>query len=159
MPDLHRYAEGVEAAPGRLDEVEERMALLERLKRKHGGTITAVLAYAEDLRTRRDELTGAEEAIEAAEARAGRGPTHELTKRGREAPAPPARPPASRSPTRSAIASLALAMEGAEFTAALHPRQAFGPTGADEVEFLIATSLGVPAGPPREIASGGELHA
>src|SRR5204862_6691546 len=49
-----------------------------------------------------------------------------------------------------------LAMEGAEFTAALAPRD-FGPTGADEVEFLIAPNPGVPAGPLREIASGGEL--
>ena len=51
----------------------------------------------------------------------------------------------------------ALAMEGAEFTAALSPRGEFGPTGADEVEFLIAPNPGVPAGPLREIASGGEL--
>ena len=72
LHDLHRYAEGVEAAPGRLDEVEERLALLERLKRKHGGTIAAVLAHAEHCRTRRDELVGAEEAIEEAEAELGR---------------------------------------------------------------------------------------
>ena len=51
----------------------------------------------------------------------------------------------------------ALAMEGAEFTAALSPRDGFGPTGADEIEFLIAPNPGVPAGPLREIASGGEL--
>ena len=52
----------------------------------------------------------------------------------------------------------ALAMEGAEFTAAVSPRDdGFGPTGADEVEFLIAPNPGVPAGPLREIASGGEL--
>src|SRR5262249_58064475 len=51
----------------------------------------------------------------------------------------------------------ALAMEGGEFTAALSPRSAPGPTGADEVEFLIAPNPGVPAGPLRETASGGEL--
>src|SRR5881409_3988325 len=63
-------------------------------------------------------------------------------------------------------------MEGAEFTAAVVPRSLagggpaaaprsadlkFGPSGADEVEFLIAPNPGVPAGPLREIASGGEL--
>ena len=51
----------------------------------------------------------------------------------------------------------ARARDGAEFPAALHPREAFGPTVADEVEFLIAPNPGVPAGPLREIASGGEL--
>src|SRR5918911_256184 len=63
-----RYAEGIEAPPGRLDEVEARLAALERLKRKHGGTVAAVLAHAEACRARRAELAGAEEAIEAAEA-------------------------------------------------------------------------------------------
>src|SRR5690242_20088498 len=65
--ELHRYGEGVEAPHGRLDEVEERLAQLERLKRKHGGTVEAVLAHAETCRRRRDELAGAEEAIDASE--------------------------------------------------------------------------------------------
>ena len=67
--DLRRYGESAEAAPGRLDAVEERLALLDRLKRKHGGTIDAVLAHAEDCRRRRDELLGAEEALGDGEAR------------------------------------------------------------------------------------------
>ena len=66
--ELRRYGEAVDAPPGRLDEVEERLALFERLKRKHGGTIAAVLAHAEACRARRDELAGAEEALEDATA-------------------------------------------------------------------------------------------
>src|SRR5207244_823319 len=50
-----------------------------------------------------------------------------------------------------------LAMEGATFDVALTARDAPGPSGGDAVEFLIATNPGVPAGPLREIASGGEL--
>ncbi|MGI8781085.1 MAG: AAA family ATPase [Solirubrobacteraceae bacterium] len=57
--ELRRYGEAVDAPPGRLDEVEERLALFEKLKRKHGGTIAAVLAHAEACRARRDELAGA----------------------------------------------------------------------------------------------------
>ena len=48
-------------------------------------------------------------------------------------------------------------MEGASFEARLTPREAYGPSGGDEVEFLIAPNPGVPAGPLRETASGGEL--
>lgn len=154
LHDLHRYAEGVEAAPGRLDEVEERMALLDRLKRKHGGTIAAVLAYAEQCRTRRDELVGAEEAIEEVEAELAEVRA-ELEQRGRALSA--AREAAGVALAEAVRDRLgALAMEGAEFTAALSPRE-FAPSGADEVDFLIAPNPGVPAGPLREIASGGEL--
>ncbi len=154
LHDLHRYAEGVEAAPGRLDEVEERLALLDRLKRKHGGSIAAVLAHAASCRERRDELAGAEQAIEATEAEL-RAVRAELAERAGEL----------TTARRAAAAELAaavrdrlaaLAMEGAEFEAAVTPRD-FGPTGQDEVEFLIAPNPGVPAGPLREIASGGEL--
>ena len=41
--ELRRYGEGIEGEPGALEEVEERLAVLDRLKRKHGGTIAAVL--------------------------------------------------------------------------------------------------------------------
>ena len=50
-----------------------------------------------------------------------------------------------------------LAMDGASFEARLTERDDYGPSGGDEVEFLIAPNPGVPAGPLREIASGGEL--
>ncbi len=66
--ELRRYAEGLEAEPGALDAAEERLAVLERLERKHGGTIAAVLAHAETCRGRRDELLGAEEALDGATA-------------------------------------------------------------------------------------------
>jgi DNA repair protein RecN (Recombination protein N) len=48
-------------------------------------------------------------------------------------------------------------MEGATFEIALSARDGPGPTGADAVDFLIATNPGVPPAPVREIASGGEL--
>ena len=153
--ELRGYGEGVEATPGRLEEVEERLALLDRLKRKHGGTLAAVIAYAEECRRRRDELVGAEEALEGAQAALGEARA-ELEKRAKEL----------RTARRAAAGALAgavrerlaaLAMDGATFEAALSDRDGFGPRGGDEVEFLIAPNPGVPAGPLREIASGGEL--
>src|SRR3954452_11733910 len=69
--ELRRYGDGIDSdsPPARLDEVEERLALFERLKRKHGGTIAAVLAHAAECARRREELEGAEEALEDGRAR------------------------------------------------------------------------------------------
>src|SRR4051812_5185826 len=124
LHDLHRYAEGVEAPPGRLDEIEERLALLERLKRKHGGTIAAVLAHATACRERRDELVGAEEAIEEVE-RELEAVHADLTARAVALSA--AREAAGVALGEAVRERLAgLAMEGAEFTAAVVPRSLAG---------------------------------
>jgi DNA repair protein RecN (Recombination protein N) len=153
--ELRRYGEAVDAPPGRLDEVEERLALFDRLKRKHGGTIEAVLAHGAECRRRRDELAGAEEALEAGEARLAdaRAALASQAEALREARAVAAGGLAGTVRDRLA----ALAMDGATFEARLTPREGYGPAGGDDVEFLIAPNPGVPAGPLREIASGGEL--
>ena len=153
--ELRRYGEAVEAAPGRLDEVEERLALLDRLKRKHGGTIAAVLEYAEECRRRRDELAGAEEALEAGEAEVATAQA-KLAELAAELRA--ARRKAAGGLAEAVVERLAgLAMEGASFEASVTERDGYGPSGGDDVEFLIAPNPGVPAGPLRETASGGEL--
>ena len=152
--ELRRYEEGVEAAPGRLEELEDRLATLARLERKHGGSIAAVLEHAQRCRARRDELEGAEVALgetevalAAAEAR--------LT--GLAAQLHGARAAASGELAAAVRRRLAeLAMEGAQFEVEVTPREEPGATGADQVEFLISTNPGVPMGPLREIASGGE---
>ena len=135
--ELRRYGEGVEAAPGRLDEVEERLALLDRLKRKHGGTIAAVLEHAEACRARRDELAGAEEALEAGEAEleAARA---ELASAPASCARRAARGRGSLAERGASSAWPALAMEGASFEARVAERDGYGPSGGDEVEFLIA---------------------
>ncbi len=153
--ELRRYGEAVDAPPGRLDEVEERLALFERLKRKHGGTIAAVLAHAEACRARRDELAGAEEALEDATA-ALEAVRADLARRAEDLR--DARGRAAGDLSGAVVDVLGeLAMDGASFEARLTPREEYGPSGGDDVEFLIAPNPGVPAGPLRETASGGEL--
>jgi DNA repair protein RecN (Recombination protein N) len=152
--ELLRYAEGLEAEPGALEVAEERLAELDRLKRKHGGTIAAVLAHADGCRRRRDELAGAENALErgAAEVREA---TEELTRAAAQLRATRTKAaPRLAAEVRERLADLA--MEGASFDIAVDERDAVG-SGADVVEFLIAPNPGVPAAPLREIASGGEL--
>ncbi len=152
--ELCGYADGLAAQPGRLDAVEERLAVLDRLERKHGGTIAAVLAHAEVCRARRAELADAEVAIEAATARLEQA--RSALQAGSDA-LRKARGAAGPKLARAVRARLdELAMKGAAFEIELSDRQP-GPAGADAVEFLIAPNPGVPAGPLRETASGGEL--
>ena len=152
--ELRRYGEGLDAEPGRLEAVEERLAVLDRLERKHGGSVAAVLAHAERCRERRAELAGAEVAIEAATARladaeAKLAAGEQALRKARAAAAPKL-----SAAVRTRLAELA--MKGASFEIEFALGKP-GPSGADAVEFLIAPNPGVPAGPLRETASGGEL--
>jgi DNA repair protein RecN (Recombination protein N) len=159
--ELLRYAEGLEAqAPAEggsvdtLEATEERLAVLDRLKRKHGGTVASVLGHADRCRRRRDELAGAEVALERGAAELHEA-TEELSRAVVELRATRTEAaPRLAAAVRERLADLA--MEGATFDIALEER---GParSGADTVEFLIAPNPGVPAAPLREIASGGEL--
>ena len=152
--ELVRYAEGLEGDPATLEAAEERLAVLDRLKRKHGGSIAEVLAHAERCRERRDELGGAEVALErgSAELEEARGELERAGTKLRAARVEAA--PRLAAAVRERLAELA--MEGASFDIALEEREP-GPSGPDTVEFLIAPNPGVPAAPLREIASGGEL--
>jgi DNA repair protein RecN (Recombination protein N) len=152
--ELVRYAEGLEGDPAALEVAEERLAVLDRLKRKHGGTVADVLAHAERCRERRDELEGAEVALESgsAELEEARGVLDQASAELRAARIESA--PRLAAAVRERLAELA--MEGASFDIALEEREP-GPSGADTVEFLISPNPGVPAAPLREVASGGEL--
>jgi DNA repair protein RecN (Recombination protein N) len=154
--ELRRYSLGLEGAPGRLEEVEERLALFARLERKHGASITEVLGHAERCRERRDQLENADVALEKgqSELAVAERELAELATElsGRRAEAAPALAAA----VRERLAELA--MPDAHFEVELLPRQdGCGPRGADTVELSIAPNPGMPAGPLREIASGGEL--
>jgi DNA repair protein RecN (Recombination protein N) len=153
--ELHRYLDGAEGEPGRLEAVEQRLEAFARLERKHGGSIAAVLAHADECRARRDELTGAEAAL--AETTAALDAARErLT--GIAAELHDARAAAAPALAEAVRARLSeLAMPDARFEVEIAPRDEPGPTGADAVELLIAANPGVPAGPLREVASGGEL--
>ncbi|HEV3378855.1 MAG TPA: DNA repair protein RecN [Thermoleophilaceae bacterium] len=153
--ELRRYAESLEPEPGRLQQVEERLDAYERLERKHGGSVAAVLAHSERCRARRDELEQAEVATERLErelaaALARRDDLARRLSEGRAAAAPSL---AERVREELTV----LAMEGATFEVRLDPREEIGAVGAERVELLLAPNPGVPAAPIRETASGGEL--
>lgn len=152
--ELRAYCEQMVGEDGSLDTVEERLESVERLVRKHGGTLAAVLDYTVQSRARRDQLAGAEVALAQSTARLGEAQAalgeHVLAlRKARQLHAP-----RLESAVRDQLA--ALAMADATFEVSLSPREA-GPSGGDAVEFMIAPNPGVPPGPLREIGSGGEL--
>ncbi|MGD0197971.1 MAG: DNA repair protein RecN [Solirubrobacteraceae bacterium] len=152
--ELRAYREGLEAEPARLEQIEERLAGLARLERKHGGTIEAVLAHAERCRARRDELVGAEVALEAAQARLDGSLCEHAALASQLTAARAAAAPALSAAVCERLAELAMA--DASFAVALVPCEP-GPAGAEQAQFEIAPNPGVPAAPLREVASGGEL--
>jgi DNA repair protein RecN (Recombination protein N) len=164
--ELHSYALDIAVGAGtdpdapdprvRLEEIEERLAAFGRLVRKHGGSITDVLAHAERCRARIGELENAEVALEGAEAELSVAQSRldelaaELTRTRQQAA------PSLSEAVRLRLAELA--MPEAQFEVELGPRpDGCGPRGADAVELIISTNAGIPPGPLREIASGGEL--
>jgi DNA repair protein RecN (Recombination protein N) len=154
--ELRDYAEGIEAEPGRLEQVEERLDVLDRLRRKHGGTIESVLAHAEHCRAELETIEGAEETTDRLET--------ELAKAQRQrtdlaAQLSEVRAKSARRLEKNVAAELdRLAMSGAKLEVHLEPHpDGFGVLGQERVTFQVATNPGMPVSPLRDAASGGEL--
>lgn len=153
--ELRAYLDGVEADPARLAVVEERLDALDRLKRKHGGSIEAVLAHAERCRDEIERLDGAEGRTAELEARLSEA---EARRAVLAAELTAARKRAARRLAKRVAAELEeLAMPGARLDVVLDPSEEPGPAGAETVTFLIATNPGIEPAPLRDAASGGEL--
>ncbi len=147
-------ADALDVADTSLDALEERLAAIERLVRKHGGSVRAVLDYALRARARHEQLAGAE--VELAQVTEQLSDAH-TSLEGHILSVRRTRAATARSFAAAVCEQLrALAMGEASFEVILAEREP-GPSGGDSVEFMIAPNPGVPAGPLREIASGGEL--
>ncbi|MBA2812273.1 DNA repair protein RecN [Streptomyces sp. KM273126] len=165
--ELAGYADDLDADPLRLAAVEERRAALTALTRKYGQDVATVLAWAEQSATRLTELDGDDERIEelTAERDALRtelgGMAQALTDARTEA--------ADRFAAAVTAELASLAMPHARVSFAIRQTEdpegvevggravAYGPSGADEVELLLAPHPGAPPRPIAKGASGGEL--
>jgi DNA repair protein RecN (Recombination protein N) len=154
--ELRDYVEGLEADPGRLAAVEERLDALDRLERKHGGSVEAVLAHAEHCRAEIARLESAEERGAEAEAALVEVEASRATLAGKLGKA---RAKAAAPLEREAAQELErLAMPGARLEVVLEPHpDGFGPNGAESVELRLAPNPGLEPAPLRDAASGGEL--
>ena len=154
--ELRSYADGIEAEPGRLEQVEERLEALDRLKRKHGGSIDSVLAHAEHCRREIEEIDGAGERTDQLEAELSEAINRRTDLGGKVSEV---RAKAARRLEKQVAKELdQLAMSGAKLEVELEPHpDGFGATGQERVTFRVATNPGMPVSPLRDAASGGEL--
>jgi DNA repair protein RecN (Recombination protein N) len=150
---LHAYVAAFEHDPVRLDAVEGRLERLEDLARRHGSleeALAAAAAAAEHLDRlgRGDEERAAAAAREADAEAAARAAAEELraARRSRRA--------ASGAAVEAHLADLG--MGDARVVVPVVDRD-LGPTGADDVQLLVAPNPGSEAAPVARVASGGEL--
>jgi len=151
------YAGRVTASPARLEEIEDRLAALDRLKRKYGSTLAEVLAFAEEVRKKLDELENRDNIL--AELRVRRAAAGESYRR-EAAIVSKQRAAAATQLQKLAEAQINdLAMK-VRLSVAVTPQDAQGEWAAqgwDRIDYLISTNPGEPLKPLDEIASGGEM--
>jgi DNA repair protein RecN (Recombination protein N) len=155
--EVRDFSEKVHASPERLEEIEDRLAALDRLKRKYGPTLGEVMRFGEEVARKlsevenRDALLVELKAQEAKDAAAYRKAAEGLT--------------AVRTAAAARLEKLAtlqindLAMS-VRFKVEVTAERAAGSwtaQGWDQIDFLIATNAGEPLKPLEEIASGGEM--
>lgn len=159
---LLRFRDRGEESPERLEEIEERLSLIEQFKRKYGAEIGEIQGYLDRLKAEREDFLQIKDRLLrvdadiAAAAAAYSASAEKLSKTRRAA----ARELSSLIEKEIAL----LGMKNARFEVRLDARP-FSPdqpesvreAGLDDVEFLISPNPGEPPKPLRKIASGGEL--
>ncbi len=151
---LRDYLGKLEGDPARLEDVESRLAALDRLKRKYGQTIEEILAFREDAARRIDEVENAGEHRSALEARRA-----ELARQYEEQARQlsEARSSAAVRLGKAVENELkSLMMGGTQFRIVLKPGE-WSASGFDEIAFLVSPNRGEELKPLEKIASGGEL--
>jgi DNA repair protein RecN (Recombination protein N) len=155
---LRRYADGIEASPARLQQVEERLALLERLKRKYGPTLAACVERREALRVELADLEGGDRRVgdlvraEHAARSEYLSAARVLADERRRVAAPFAR--------GMEVLAADLAMERTRFEVRFGeplPEDAWSARGIDIAEFFVSPNPGEELRPLARIVSGGEL--
>ena len=140
--------------PRQLDTIESRLDTIYRLKKKYGGSIAEILAYYDKISEEYNTLELSDEMVEKLRGELERA-EQDLQQAAKALTA--RRMEAAGEFVKRVEAELAyLDMGGVRFSIS-RKEKAFGPNGADEMEFLICTNAGEEARPLAKIASGGEL--
>ncbi len=164
--EISAYGASLEFDPIRLEEVEERLALIAQLKRKYGDAIDEILAFGEQARAELALLSDSETRTEALAERE-KALLHEIGEKALALSA--ARQVAAAELAQAVEQELAdLRMAGTRFRVQItrrpdpqgcyagNERLAFDATGIDQVQFLVSANPGEPLRPLAKVASGGE---
>ena len=151
--ELDRYGASLESDPERLAELQERMAELKALERRHGMELAELIAQRDRLR---EQLApgGAEASLEALEAREAKARQQRDRLNGQLTARRQAAAAALEQQLMEALRPMGLA--NVRFAVQIEPAAA-GAEGADAVQFLFSANPGQPLAPLAEVASGGEM--
>jgi DNA repair protein RecN (Recombination protein N) len=154
---LRDYAGGIHASPERLAQIEDRLALLERLKRKYGPTLDDVIAFGQQVTHKLSELENKDEVLRALNQDLAKAASEYLNlARGLSRK----RQEAARKLEKIVESEINdLAMKGSfriEITTS-EDQATWTASGLDHVTYLIAANPGEPLRPLEQSASGGEL--
>ncbi len=154
---LRGYAQGIDASPERLAEVEDRLAALDRLRRKYGKSIDDVLVYGEEIRSKINQMENKDQLLhELKRELAAKASGYLDLARGLSRK----RFAAARKLEKiveSEINDLAMKARFQIEVSGSDEEEYWTGTGFDLVRYLISANPGEPLGPVEEIASGGEL--
>jgi DNA repair protein RecN len=152
--DLQSRASSVELDESEFTALEERIQILQTLKRKYGPEIPDVLAYLENARRRLDLFENSAREREQLESRMTQAKDTHAGLCGKLTAARKSAAENLAEKLRREI--MKLGFKRAAFQVEFSGAQ-LGPNGADRIEFLFSANPGVPVKPLKEVASSGEL--
>jgi DNA repair protein RecN (Recombination protein N) len=151
------YAEGIQVSPEQLAEIEDRLAVLDRLKRKYGTTLAAVIAFGEEVARKLAEVENRDEIVKNLRAELGlAAQSYREAAQSLHADRSIAAKKLEKS-AEAQINDLAMKARFAIAVTANEDSSGWASHGWDTVEYRIATNVGEPLKPVDEIASGGEM--
>jgi DNA repair protein RecN (Recombination protein N) len=154
---LRDYAGGIEASPERLAEIEERLALLDRLKRKYGPTLEQTISFGRDIRSKISEMENKDQVLLELRANLAMA-AEEYRKAARSISRK--RLEAGRKLERLVETEINDLAMRASFRIAVEENEAeehWTSSGINQVIYRITTNVGEAMRPLEQIASGGEL--
>ena len=154
---LRSYADGIDSSPERLAQVEERLATLERLKRKYGPALEDVVALETDLARKLSDMENKDEVLRRLRVELAAAAEHYLEVARAASRKRYEAAHQLEKLVESEINELAMKARFKAQISGSDEEENWTTRGFDQVRFLISANPGEPLAPVEEIASGGEL--